>query len=102
MEKEIVSNINIQFQEKKIRLHKSKQCSHKNKNNAGSLRNGHPTWSLKILNRALGGIHLGVGMVRLTIITEPNRTKLLKWFGKTEPNRLKFGGNETEPKLWFS
>jgi len=42
-----------------------------------------------------------VGMVRLTILTEPNRTKVLKWFGKTEPNRIKFGSNQTEPKLWF-
>jgi len=42
-----------------------------------------------------------VGMVRLTIKTEPNQTKLLKWFGKTELNRLKFGSNQTEPKLWF-
>jgi len=40
-------------------------------------------------------------MVRLTILTELNRTEVLKWFGITEPNRLRFGTNRTEPKLWF-
>ena len=40
-------------------------------------------------------------MVQLTIKTDPNRIKLLKWFKKTELNRLKFGSNQTEPKQIF-
>jgi len=30
-----------------------------------------------------------------------NRTEVLKWFEITEPNRLRFETNQTEPKLWF-
>jgi len=34
-------------------------------------------------------------------INRTDRNKMLKWFGKTELNHLKFESNQTEPKLWF-